>query len=60
MTPMDTIRKPAFWRGLSTIALVVAIIGIVVGGDFGWIAALLSGLFFLVEIALKKFDSPDR
>ena len=36
------------WRLLSTVALGVAVVGLVLAAAFGWIALLLSGLFFAV------------
>jgi len=45
---------PKFWRLLSTVALVVAVLGLVLSASFGWIAFLLSGLFFVVELILAR------
>ena len=45
---------PKLWRLLSTIALGVAILGLVLSASFGWIAFLLSGVFFAVELVLAR------
>jgi O-antigen ligase len=45
---------PRLWSLLSTIALAVAIVGFVTGADFAWLAFAVSGVFFLVERALKR------
>lgn len=45
---------PKLWRLLSTVALVVAVLGLVLSASFGWIAFLLSGIFFAVELVLVR------
>ena len=45
---------PKLWRLLSTVALGVAILGLVLSESFGWIAFLLSGIFFAVELVLAR------
>ena len=45
---------PKLWRLLSTLALVVAVLGLVLSASFGWLAFLLSGLFFAVELVLAR------
>jgi hypothetical protein len=45
---------PKAWRLLSTLALLVAILGLVLSASFGWIAFLLSGVFFAVELVLAR------
>ena len=45
---------PKLWRLLSTVALVVAVLGLVLSASFGWIAFLLSGIFFAVEVVLRR------
>jgi hypothetical protein len=45
---------PKLWRLLSTVALVVAVVGLVLSASFGWIAFLLSGIFFAVELLLVR------
>ena len=45
---------PKLWRLLSTMALGVAILGLVLSASFGWIAFLLSGVFFAVELVLAR------
>lgn len=44
---------PKLWNLLSIVALVVAIFGLILSASFGWIAFLLSGIFFAVELLLK-------
>jgi len=51
---------PRLWRLLSTVALVVAVVGLVLSAAFGWIAFLLSGLFFVVELVLVRRGRPAR
>ena len=45
---------PRLWRLLSTVALGVAVLGLVLSASFGWIAFLLSGVFFAVELVLVR------
>lgn len=45
---------PKTWRLLSTVALVLAVLGLVLSAGWGWIAFLLSGIFFGVELALAR------
>jgi len=45
---------PKLWRLLSTLALLVAVLGLVLSASFGWIAFLLSGIFFAVELVLAR------
>ena len=51
---------PKLWRLLSTVALVVAVLGLVLSAPFGWIAFLLSGIFFAVELVLTRRARPTR
>lgn len=51
---------PKLWRLLSTVALVVAVLGLVLSAAFGWIAFLLSGVFFAVELVLARRERPTR
>jgi len=51
---------PKLWRLLSTVALVVAVLGLVLSAAFGWIAFLLSGVFFAVELVLARRERPAR
>jgi uncharacterized protein YqfA (UPF0365 family) len=49
------IAGPKLWRGLSSVLLVVLIAALLVGPgvpQWGWIAALGSGVAFAVELAL--------
>lgn len=45
---------PKLWRLLSSLALVVAIVGLVLSASFGWVAFALSGVFFVVELVLVR------
>lgn len=45
---------PKLWRLLSTVALVVAVAGLVLSASFGWVAFALSGVFFAVELVLAR------
>ena len=45
---------PRTWRLLSTVALAVAILGLVLSASWGWLAFLLSGVFFAVELVLAR------
>lgn len=45
---------PKTWQMLSTLAVVVAIVGFVLGAGFAWLALALSGVFFAVELLLKR------
>ena len=52
------IADPKLWRGLSSVLLVVLIAALLVGPgvpQWGWIAALGSGVAFAVELALARF-----
>lgn len=51
---------PRFWRLLSTVALLVAVLGLILSASFGWIALLLSGVFFAVELVLARRARPRR
>ena len=55
-----SLADPKSWRLLSTVALVVAVVGLVLSAAFGWIAFLLSGLFFAVELVLVRRARPPR
>ncbi len=45
---------PKTWRLLSTLALVVAVLGLVLSAGWGWIAFLVSGVTFAVELVLVR------
>ena len=45
---------PKLWRLLSSLALVVAIVGLLLSASFGWVAFALSGVFFAVELVLVR------
>ncbi len=45
---------PRLWRLISTLLLVVAVVGFVVGAGFAWIALALSGVLFAVELLLVR------
>ncbi len=45
---------PKLWRALSTLALVVGIVGLILGEPFGWYALILSGVTFAVELVLSR------
>ena len=45
---------PRLWRLLSSLALVAAVLGLVLKEGFGWLAFLLSGVFFAVELVLVR------
>jgi hypothetical protein len=49
-----TASSPRAWRLLSTVLLVVAIVGIVLGDAWGWWALILSGVTFVVERVLLR------
>ena len=49
-----TASSPRAWRLLSTVLLVVAIVGIVLGDAWGWWALILSGVTFVVELVLLR------
>ncbi len=51
---------PKLWRLLSTVALAVAVLGLILSASFGWVAFLLSGIFFAVEFALTRRERPAR
>ena len=50
----SSLADPRLWRLLSTVALGVAVLGLVLSASFGWIAFLLSGVFFAVELVLVR------
>ena len=47
-------RDPRLWRALSTVALLVAVVGFLTGGGFAWIALALSGVLFAIELGLAR------
>lgn len=49
---------PRLWRLLSTLALLVAVLGLVLSASFGWAALALSGVFFAVELVLARRERP--
>ncbi len=51
---------PKLWRLLSTVALLVAILGLVLSAGWGWIAFALSGIFFAVELLLLRREKSSR
>lgn len=51
------IADPKLWRGLSSALLVVFIAALLIGPgipQWGWIAALASGVTFAIELALMR------
>lgn len=44
-----------FWRALSSVALVVGIVGLLFDAAFGWWALIASGVLFAVELAVARF-----
>ena len=55
-SPVD----PKLWRLLSTVALLVAVLGLILSESFGWIAFLLSGILFVVELLLVRREKASR
>ena len=55
-----SLTDPRLWRALSTVALLVAMLGLVLSAPFGWIAFLVSGIFFAVELALVRRERSGR
>lgn len=51
---MPAPSSPAFWRLLSSLALVLAIAGLIFGSPVGWFALIASGVFFGVELLLAR------
>ena len=51
---------PKLWRLLSTVALLVAILGLVLSAGWGWIVFALSGIFFAVELLLLRREKSSR
>lgn len=51
---------PKLWRLLSTVALLVAILGLVLSAGWGLIAFALSGIFFAVELLLLRREKSSR
>ncbi len=53
---MTLLARPSFWRALSTVLLIAFAISFLVGGfsvpGWGWIAFLLSGVTFAIELLL--------
>jgi hypothetical protein len=53
---MTLLARPSFWRALSTALLVAFAVSFLVGGfavpGWGWVALLLSGVTFAIELAL--------
>lgn len=51
-----SLASPAFWRAVSTALLVVFVASFVIAGfsipGWGWIALILSGVTFAVELTL--------
>ena len=50
------LARPSFWRAVSTVLLAVFAVSFLVGGfsvpRWGWIALLLSGVTFAIELLL--------
>jgi hypothetical protein len=50
------LARPSFWRASSTVLLVVFAVSFLAGGfsvpGWGWIALLLSGVTFAIELLL--------
>ena len=55
-----SLADPRLWRALSTVALLVAVLGLVLSAPFGWIAFLVSGIFFAVELVLVRRERSGR
>lgn len=51
--PTDPAR-PELWRALSSAALVIGIVGLIVGASFAWWALIASGVFFGVELLIAR------
>ena len=53
---MAMLARPSFWRALSSVLLVAFAASFLIGGfavpGWGWIALLLSGVTFAIELAL--------
>ena len=58
------IADPKAWRGLSSLMLVVVIVALLIGPgmpQWGWIALIVSGVAFAVELLLLRRErSRDR
>lgn len=54
----NSVADPKLWRLLSTVALAVAVLGLILSAAFGWVAFLLSGIFFVVELVLARRGRP--
>jgi hypothetical protein len=49
---MTQLLRPEVWRGLSTVALVAGIVGLVLGATWGWAALIASGALWAVELGV--------
>ncbi len=49
-----SLLDPRLWSVLSTVALLVAVAGFVLGWDVAWLALAASGVLFAVEQVLKR------
>ncbi len=55
-----SLADPRLWRALSTAALLVAVLGLVLSAPFGRVAFLVSGIFFAVELVLVRRERSGR
>ena len=55
-----SVADPKLWRLLSTVALVVAVLGLILSASFAWAALLLSGVLFAVELVLVRRERTRR
>jgi hypothetical protein len=64
MTGVGLLARPSFWRAVSSVLLVAFAVAFLVSGftvpGWGWIALLLSGVTFGIELVLLAFASRTR
>ncbi len=49
---MAALTRPATWRAVSTLLLLVGVVGLILGETWGWFALIASGVTFTVELVL--------